>query len=668
MDTTLRDPLVGQVLDGRYHVESRIASGGMATVYLALDRRLDREVALKVLHPDLAADPEFVQRFVREARSAARLSHPNVVQVFDQGSDGDRLYLAMEYLPGRTLRDVIGERGALTPREALSVLEPMLDALGAAHRAGFMHRDVKPENVILTNDGRIKVADFGLARAARSPVGPATTTGNRLLGTAGYLAPELVGRGVADARADVYAAGVVLFEMLTGRQPFTGPDPVTVAYRHVHETVPPPSLLAPELPAELDDLVLSATAHDPDDRPASAEQLLAAVRRAHTDLPPDVLDLRAPVPAPAPPASGTATQLINGPAAHRATQALLLPDDAGRAGTEPEPSGLGRLVPRLQVHEDDGGPPPSRPLRGTDGRNRLLVIAALALALLVAAAVWWTTIGPGAYQRTPETVGEKQAVAEQILHQNGLRDTVRTVFSSTVAAGLVVSSDPAAGEHLRKGGTVTLNVSKGPDTVAVPKVTGLSRDDAVGALRRARLTPGDITGAYSADVDKGKVVSTTPDVGQKVSIGSTVSLVVSKGPKPVELPNLTTQSLERARSQLTALGLQVEVTRVNAGPVPANVVVAQDPAAGSSVHPGDTVMLTVTEATATVPPPDQRPMVDVPDVTGHDYDQAAEKLTEKGFQVRRLAIVPFGSRVVSQSPGGHSQAPQGSTVILYTAF
>src|ERR687883_887927 len=237
------DPLIGRVVDGRYAVEARIARGGMATVYLALDRRLEREVALKVMHAHLADDPQFTARFIREARAAARLSHPNVVSVFDQGDDHGLLYLAMEYLQGRTLREVLADLSVLTPDEAFDVVEPVLDALAAAHAAGIVHRDVKPENVLLTDDGRVKVADFGLARAASA----GTTTTGVLMGTAAYLAPELLARGVAGPRADVYAVGIMLFEMLTGVLPFTGDVPVQVAYRHVHEDVPPPSSVVPDL-------------------------------------------------------------------------------------------------------------------------------------------------------------------------------------------------------------------------------------------------------------------------------------------------------------------------------------------------------------------------------------------------------------------------------------
>jgi serine/threonine protein kinase len=338
-----RDPLIGRVIDGRYAVTSRIARGGMATVYLALDRRLDRDVALKVMHGHLADDPQFTARFIREARSAARLSHPGVVAVFDQGEDDGLLYLAMEYLQGRTLREVLGEFGVLTPGEALDVVEPALEALAAAHAAGIVHRDVKPENVLLTDDGRVKVADFGLARAASA----LTSTSGVLMGTAAYMAPELIADGVADARCDVYAVGVMIFEMITGRQPFAGDVPLRVAYRHVHEEVPPPSSVVPRLPEPLDVLVTAATARDPDRRPADAAALLALERSARSRIPGAALAIR-----PRPPQPG------GGPyPTGKVTPTRMLATDVGGAPTRPFPRPADRAPddspPRARLHADD---------------------------------------------------------------------------------------------------------------------------------------------------------------------------------------------------------------------------------------------------------------------------------------------------------------------------
>ena len=297
MDTTLARPPIGQLLDGRYRVESLIARGGMATVYLGTDTRLDRTVALKIMHAELANDEDFVRRFVDEARSVARLSHPNVVTVFDQGADGRTLYLAMEYVAGRTLRDLLNERGQLSPREALDIMDGVLAGLGAAHDAGMAHRDVKPENVLLTDTHAVKVADFGLARLH---VGAAQTKSGMIIGTAAYLAPEQVSGGMTDARTDVYAAGVMLFELLTGRQPHTADTPLAVAYKHVNEVVPPPSSIVPGLPAALDALVALATSRDPELRPGDAGQFLRAITGVRHGLPLGGFPISQPAGSPGP--------------------------------------------------------------------------------------------------------------------------------------------------------------------------------------------------------------------------------------------------------------------------------------------------------------------------------------------------------------------------------
>ncbi|GAA4996016.1 hypothetical protein GCM10025734_27260 [Kitasatospora paranensis] len=305
MDKTLDDPLIGALLDGRYRVEQRIAVGGMATVYRGNDTRLDRVVALKVMHPSLAADTDFTGRFIREAKAVARLSHPNVVNVFDQGADGRAVFLAMEYVPGRTLRDLLRDRGALSVRAALDILEPVLAALGAAHRAGLVHRDIKPENVLITDNGMVKVADFGLVRLLTGTEGAgdaitSTTSTGTVLGTVSYLAPEQIHQGApTDQRVDVYAAGILLYEMLTGAKPHTGENAMQVIYRHLNEDVPPPSLAAPGVGRELDAIVATATARDPQARPWDAVELLAALQRVRRTLsPPSWTPNRRPPPGP----------------------------------------------------------------------------------------------------------------------------------------------------------------------------------------------------------------------------------------------------------------------------------------------------------------------------------------------------------------------------------
>lgn len=668
MDITLQDPLVGQVVDGRYLVESRIAAGGMATVYRALDRRLDREVALKVMHDNLAVDNGFVTRFVREARAAARLSHPNVVQVFDQGADEQVLYLTMEYLPGRTLRDVLAERGALTPRESVSVLEPVLGALGAAHRAGIVHRDVKPENVILANDGRIKVADFGLAGAISGAI-----TGE-LLGTVAYLSPEQVSRGVADARADVYAAGIMLFELLTGKQPFTGDDPLRVAYRHVQEVVPAPTSVSPELPYAFDDVVLRATSRNPDERPANADRLLADLHAALAQVPDDALDRRVALAstmrmeAPrqtddsrtqafgAVPVVGAAPAAAAGP---QPTSVLAVPRRAIR--------GTGQLVPRLKVHDDE--PPPPGFLGDRTRQAMAAVIGVILVTMLVFTGVWWFTAGPGSVTETPTLTGQTVAEAKRILSAQGLDPVENEVFSDKVTAGQVVSTDPAAGADVAKGGIVTLNVSKGPQLFAVPTLKNKSEDDAKAAITEANLKVGDIERKFNENVDEGKVISSSPSADSKVKPGRKVNLVISKGAEPVQLDNVVGQTEEAARQLLEGKGLKVltlEQDYFNGAPNPGTVV-QQDPVAqGQTVDKGTTVNITVIKL------PDGQGFIE--DLNGKNFRDAKAELEAAGFQVERQGF-GFGNGNNNGNDGGtvrnqsnRGLTPLGTKVTLFVAF
>ena len=658
MDTTLSDPLVGQVVDGRYRVESRVARGGMATVYLALDRRLDREVALKVMLPELAADSEFVGRFVREARAAARLSHPNVVQVFDQGADGDLLYLAMEYLPGRTLRDVLAERRAFTVREALTVIDPVLDALAAAHRAGIVHRDIKPENVILTDDGRVKVADFGLARAMSTA--SATTTNGVILGTAAYLAPEVVARGIADARADVYSAGILLFEMLTGRQPFSGDDVAAVAQRHVTDVVPAPSTLVPHLLPPVDALVEAATQGDPDLRPANAEQLLDLVRSTRQELPESALDIR-PTPrllpgeamghtvygntevVPARFQQGQPHNLVVNGVLHQPTQPMPL---LRRPPDLPDPSGSGSLV-----H-------PDAPLllARRRRRGRVALLSVLVVVALLGITAWWFTGGPGAFTSTPKVTGEPVNQAVALLRAEGLSADQEPAYSDTVAKDVVISTKPAAGDKVRKGGTVTVVVSRGPQLFAVPKLAGLKQEDAEKLLAKTSLVVGEVSRSYDDKVASGVVISSDPDPGAKLRRGTAVSLKVSKGPHPVQVPNFVGQQKEQVLGQLDELKLKNKIIEQQNDQTPAGQVLSQDPPAGADARVGDTVTLVVSSGP---------PMVTVPDVKDKPFDEAAGILQGLGFQVQRQGTGIL-NRVISQSPGANSPAPKGSVIVLTT--
>ncbi len=631
MDATLQDPLVGRLVDGRYHVESRIAQGGMATVYVALDRRLDRDVALKVMHQELTGDDDFVSRFIREARAAARLSHPNVVQVYDQGEDDGLLYLAMEYLPGRTLRESLTERGALTIRETLRVLEPVLDALAAAHRAGIVHGDVKPENVVLTDDGRAKVADFGLARAGAATLN--TAAPGRLLGTAAYLAPELLTRGIADARADVYAVGILLYEMLTGRQPFTGDDALQVARRHVVEAVPPPSMLVGHVPVELDDLVTAATATDPDQRPANAEQMLAMTRAARQVVPEAVLDLRPAVPRSAP---DSLTQVVPREAVRYDTRALVV--------THPQ------TVVNYDDEADREQPPPTPPRRRW-GTGLVAVLAVLALA---GGAAWWFLVGPGSFTTIPSVSGQTLTAAGNTLSQAGLRPATTQVYDDTIPAGQVVGTQPPTGRRVHHGSTVTIRLSRGPQLFPVPALAGRSEADAKKLIARAHLTYERHT-AYSDDVEAGKVISVDPPAGTRLRQDQKVDLTISKGPRPIDVPNLRGISATQALLQLEGLGLQGETHLQISEQVAEGLVIDQDPSPGKTLTRGEKVTLVVSSGP---------PLVQVPNVTDQRVDQAVQALQGAGFRVtvRGPRII---DRVQRQSPAAGSMRPKGSLVTLF---
>ncbi|MFG2980370.1 Stk1 family PASTA domain-containing Ser/Thr kinase [Streptomyces sp. NPDC048258] len=633
MDTTLDDPLVGRVLDGRYRVDARIAAGGMATVYRAVDTRLDRVLALKVMHPALAADAAFVDRFIREAKSVARLAHPNVVAVFDQGTDGPYVYLAMEYVSGCTLRDVLRERGALQPRAALDILEPVLAALGAAHRAGFVHRDMKPENVLIGDDGRVKVADFGLVRSVDS----VTNTTGSVLGTVSYLAPEQIENGVSDTRVDVYACGVVLYEMLTGSKPHTGGSPAQVLFQHLHEDVPPPSAAVPGLPVGLDELVAHATARNPELRPSDAAALLGLAREARLRLSDAELDA---VPPQA-----------------RAEERSSAED---RTGVIPRPVAAHQPVHHTSRLEMPPPPPPApapdpgrrRPRRGT-----LLVVVGVLLALGLGTGVWY--INSGQFTKVPNLLGKTEEQAKSQLSAAGLGvKRVDRKFSDAFDRGTVMNTDPPGGGRIRGNGAVTLTISRGPEVVAVPNLKGRPLEEAKAELTKAGLAPGKVTQAFSQDIAQGSVIGSDPVGGEKRAPDTAVALVVSKG-RPIPVPTVAGIPFEQARSTLEGLGLKVATApeQVNA-PSPVGTVANQSVGAGTQAAAGDTVTLTLSKGPRQLP---------VPDVTGQEVDAARKALEVAGFKVKvERPFLSFSKTVESQSVPGGQNAPEGSTIIIRT--
>ena len=702
MDTTLARVPVGQLLDGRYRVEAYLAQGGMATVYLGTDTRLDRTVALKIMHAELASDQDFVRRFVAEAKSVARLSHPNVVTVYDQGADGRTLYLAMEHVPGRTLRDLLTERSALRPREALDILEGVLAGLAAAHAAGIAHRDVKPENVLLGNNHSIKVADFGLARLLTDAT---HTKSGMLIGTAAYLAPEQVAGGRTDFRADVYAAGIMLFELLTGRQPYTGDTPLTVAHRHVNEVVPAPSSLVPGLPTALDALVALATSRDPGLRPADAGQFLRAVTGARHGLPPDA----SPTPAFPGASPGTSPSVSNAetapplpviapawpdpqagawpgtqPPAHFPMPPSSPSAPAAQSGGWPDPPpdlvpGMAR-VPAAQSYGAPGTGRADSPFR--PGTNRTLIVspaddpyrntaparepwlsrllfsrrlaylaAALAVVVVFGLLGWW--LFEGRYTVVPKVTGVATATAQADLRNVGLTPgATRTVLDNNVAKGLVIKTIPANGSRIARGGEITLIVSAGPHMIKMPQVTGLKLTDAQASIKHAGLVPGKVKLVTSATIAAGIVISTSPSAGTSWPQPNPVTIVLSAGP-PV--PNLVGQQKAVAEQWATANGVSLnEVTTASDQPV--DTVIKQSVRPGSAFAAGQVITVTI----STGPP-----MVAIPNVDGQRVPKAVSILRRLGFVVQIDQVGPFNV-VFNYSPT--DQAPKGSTITLYTGL
>jgi serine/threonine-protein kinase len=671
MESVIADGLIGRVLDRRYHVRSRIAHGGMATVYLATDSRLDRQVALKVMHAELARDEEFVSRFIGEAKSVARLSHPNIVAVFDQGSDGQFLYLAMEYVPGRTLRSLLRERGPFSADAALNIMEPILSALASAHAAGIVHRDVKPENVLLTADGRVKVVDFGLARAQTAS---GHTRSGLVIGTVAYIAPEQVTGHVTDFRTDVYAAGVMLFELLTGYQPHTGDSPLSVAYKHVNSDVPPPSHWMEGVPAAMDRLVRAATSRDPRRRPADAGALLQVVQAVRGGADPDAALSAVAAPgaapggrhgflgAPVPPYERAGYDLPGHESTGGASHTMVVP--GGYPGyDEATPAGSGLLtgLPGRARQSGPGGrgrrgagPGADEPFlqRWLFSRRIAYVAAALIAVIVLITSSWWLTSGQ--YTPLPAVIGVPQGQAEAMLRAHGFGAHVgSTVHDSTYAAGDVISTSPSG--RATSGATITLTVSSGPQMIKVPPVTGKSFHDAVAALRAAGLTVSDQPQKVAQQgAQIGSVAGTNPPAGTMWPVNKTVYVEVVQGPPVPDFTGQSEQSVQQNWAQPNGVTLNVQQDTTSTAA--AGIITRQDPVPGSPLSPGETITVWVSNGP---------PMVNIPNVQGENIDQATNDLRNAGFQVNTHRIGPT-QRVILYSPTGTK--PQGTTINVYYGF
>lgn len=631
---------VGDVVDGRYRVLEHLATGGMAAVYLATDLRLDRDVALKIMRADLANDEAFVSRFRREARAAARLAHPNVVAVLDQGEHDDLVWLAMEYVPGRTLRQVLAAEGPLSPRAALDLVEPMLTGLASAHDAGYIHRDIKPENVLLRDDGVVKIADFGLARTV--DVGGASPASGVVLGTVSYLSPEQVERGIADARSDVYSAGLLLYELLTGRRAVDGENPVHVAFQHVHEPVPAPSGVVPDLPHELDELVALATHRDPDERPADARALLAEVHRTRALLNESDLDTRPQVPAVAAPPVAT-RQLPPSGVSSRGTAVVPLPPkevavtSAEAKGDPPHPS-AGVLARRRRA-------------------VRLAVVAALMVLALVTGGVWYYALGPGSPTVVPTLEGKNQSEVEALLSSADLRLSRKEAYDEDIPRGIVIATNPVSGAEVNRRSDVVVTFSRGPERYEVPSLAGATEKEAKDLLAADNLKVGSTTRTYSETVQKGRILSTDPDTGASLRPGSRVNLVVSRGPEPITVPSVVGKTYDEAASTLTGVGLKaVRGSEVFDQKVAKGAVVSQEPRADGTVRRGTEVTLTISKGPE---------MVTVPKVMGKSRAEATRALEDAGLKVRVQSFLggPL-DEVRAVDPKVGASVPKGSTVTL----
>ncbi|MGC3861419.1 Stk1 family PASTA domain-containing Ser/Thr kinase [Micromonospora chersina] len=657
MDTQVADTLLGSLIDGRYRIRGRVARGGMATVYTATDERLERTVAVKIIHPTQAPEARarmagFVARFTDEAKTIARLTHPNVVAVYDQGSHAGLPYLVMEYVRGRTLRDVLAERRRLSPDEALAIAEQMLAAIAAAHRAGLVHRDVKPENVLVAEaptggttslvDSVVKVADFGLARAVEASA--EEENGNQLMATVAYVAPELVTQGHADPRTDVYSAGIVLFEMLTGRVPYDGDRPVEVAWQHVDRDVPAPSTLVPALPPVLDALVARATRRDPAARPADAGALLTEVQAARDKLS-DANSHTAVLRQ-----VGDETAVIAQP-----TMVVAAVSPAERPAWARLPEGGGQRPHRRRAVEDESLGARLAGLRTRvmgSPRGRLAVAAAaVVLGLVAAVGGWW--FGVGRYTVAPQLVSLSKADAEAQATRGGfVLRYAEPRHDEKIPKDTVLGQDPVSATRIVKGGTITLTLSLGPDRLPVPDVVGKDFELARAELADAKLAPVKGSSRYDDALPAGVVLATDPKVGTVVKPGTKVTLVLSKGRAPVSVPNLVGKSLTDARGILSRLGL-TPVETYKDSDKPRDEILGQSPADGTGVEKGAQVKLEVSKGPAQVPVPR---VVDLP------CQQAKQVLESQGFPVN-IQLNPNGVARF-QNPGENTPVPPGTPVTV----
>ncbi|AIT61475.1 Stk1 family PASTA domain-containing Ser/Thr kinase [Corynebacterium doosanense] len=626
---------VGDVLEGRYRIDHPIARGGMSTVYRCVDLRLGRAVAAKIMHDRFADDAATRGRFRREARAMAQLSHPNLVGVYDFSSDEGISFLIMELITGGTLRELVAERGPMPPHAATAVMRAVLTGLSVAHSQGLVHRDIKPDNILINGDNRVKVADFGLVRVSSA----SEHSTNEIVGTAAYLSPEQVDGSEITPASDVYSAGIVLFDLLTGTVPFTGETPLAKAYQRITHDVPSPSSRIDGIPQLFDELVATATARSPEDRFADAGEFLAALDDVAAELNLPAYSVPVPTNSAAHRAAAVPTDTtgiiettnlgaVTGPEPENETSVLRPENETRALGAVPPPPVRPAPAPLpapIPAPEQDNRPVAQRPDEPAPVSNRSgwRLWLGIAVAAIVLTAVllggWW--FGSGRYGEIPQVVGMDRAAAISTVTEAGFETTTEIVYDDDVPADQSAGTDPAGGSNLLPGEMVTVLISQGrPSVPEIPAGMGVEDYRALAGERTFEVATGE--SVYSADVPSGAVAETTPPPGTTLDTGSTVTVHLSKGPEPVEVPTLTGTDLDEARAILEGSGLVIgEVTPRFDKDVPGDALITTTPGPGATLTRGDRIDLVVSTAVA------------VPDVTGMTLVDAKAALQDAGFSV-----------------------------------
>jgi eukaryotic-like serine/threonine-protein kinase len=626
--------LTGELIDGRYQLLRQVANGGMASIYEAIDTRLDRKVAVKIMHSHLAQDEAFVSRFIKEAKAAAALSHPNIVAVQDQGwnqSGVPAVFLVMELIEGHTLREYLNERGRFEIKDAINYLTPILSALAAAHALGIVHRDIKPENILISKEGRIKIADFGLARGEL--IGSTMTAESSvILGSVSYLSPEQVQRGIADSRSDVYAAGIVAYEMLTGEKPFSAESPIQIAYMHVNEEIPRLRSKRKEISKDLDDLIASATAKNPDERPRTAGEFLDKLQQIQIDLDPRKNQMDLGLDLPVEPIREKVRKKVKEDIPVQAPEPVVETTKEIRRKEEKKQ----RASKRVR-------------------RNRKV---ALILAVALGVGGWWTLVGPGSRVVVPSIVGGTFDEAVNVISPLGLTAVVvENRFDEEIPKSKIIESIPAGGGKVDAGGTVKLIVSKGPERYSVPMTTGLTPEAAQAALKKFPLLVGKINEVFNSEIPKGFVISTSPASGASVKRDTPINLLVSKGIEQVALVSYLGKSGEQALNELTEAGFTVEAGYAFNETVPELAVISQNPPGGTTADKGGKVTILISKG--------PRNTVIPKTIITMEAKAAQQMLEALGLKVKVVAIGNNRKKVVKKvSPAVNTTVKRGSLVTI----